>query len=113
MKVDRDKYVQTQEAGNAAENMDTIYHESRHGEQWWNIGRLLAGLYDMDGAAINKQTSLKLDIAERGGTATHLGVQRADGRRAAVVRADLRRVTVARWRRSAARGRRGRGRRSA
>ncbi len=63
VKVNRDKYVQTQEAGNAAENMDTIYHESRHGEQWWNIGRLLAGLYNMDGAAINKQTNLKLEIA--------------------------------------------------
>ncbi len=61
--VDRGKYDQAQEAGDAAENMDTIYHESRHGEQWWTIGRLLAGLYDMDGAAINAQTNLNLEIA--------------------------------------------------
>lgn len=63
VKVDRAKYIQQQDAGNAAENMDTIYHESRHGEQWWTIGRLMAGLYDMDGAAINAKTSLKLEIA--------------------------------------------------
>ncbi|MDP9465117.1 MAG: peptidoglycan-binding protein [Actinomycetota bacterium] len=61
--VNRAMYDQAQEAGNAAENMDTVYHESRHGEQWWTIGRLLAGLYDMDGAAINAHTGLKLEIA--------------------------------------------------
>jgi peptidoglycan hydrolase-like protein with peptidoglycan-binding domain len=62
--VDRTMYVNAQEAGNAAENMDTIYHESRHAEQWWTIARLMAGLYEMDGAAINAQTSLKQDIAD-------------------------------------------------
>jgi peptidoglycan hydrolase-like protein with peptidoglycan-binding domain len=62
--VNRAMYVQAQEAGNAAENMDTIYHESRHGEQWWTIARLMAGLYEMDGAAINTQTGLKQDIAD-------------------------------------------------
>ena len=61
--VNRDLYVKAQESGEAAENMDTIYHESRHGEQWWTIARLLAGLYDMDGAAINAHTELNLDIA--------------------------------------------------
>jgi peptidoglycan hydrolase-like protein with peptidoglycan-binding domain len=61
--VNRDLYVKAQESGEAAENMDTIYHESRHGEQWWTIGRLLAGLYDMDGPAINAHTELNLDIA--------------------------------------------------
>ncbi|MPZ84217.1 MAG: hypothetical protein GEV28_28975 [Actinophytocola sp.] len=63
--VNRDLYVQAQEAGSAAENMDTIYHESRHAEQWWTIARLLAGLYDMDGAAINARTELNLDIANQ------------------------------------------------
>lgn len=63
--VNRDLYVKAQESGEAAENMDTIYHESRHGEQWWTIGRLLAGLYDMDGAAINAHTELNLDIANQ------------------------------------------------
>lgn len=63
--VNRDKYVTTQDNGDAAENMDTIYHESRHGEQWWTIARLLAGLYDMDGAAINARTELNLDIANQ------------------------------------------------
>lgn len=62
--VDRAMYLQAQEAGNAAENMDTIYHESRHAEQWWTIARLMAGLYEMDGAAINARTGLKLEIAE-------------------------------------------------
>lgn len=63
--VNRDLYVKAQESGEAAENMDTIYHESRHGEQWWTIGRLLAGLHDMDGAAINAHTELNLDIANQ------------------------------------------------
>lgn len=61
--VNRDLYVKAQENGEAVENMDTIYHESRHSEQWWTIGRLLAGLYGMDGAAINTRTGLNLDIA--------------------------------------------------
>jgi peptidoglycan hydrolase-like protein with peptidoglycan-binding domain len=61
--VNRAMYVQAQEDGDAHENMTTIYHESRHGEQWWTIARLLAGLYDMDGAAINAHTELNLDIA--------------------------------------------------
>ena len=62
--VDRATYDRLQAAGDAAENMDTIYHESRHAEQWWLIARVMAGLYDMDGAAINTKTSLKLEIAE-------------------------------------------------
>lgn len=45
--------------------MDTIYHESRHAEQWWTIGRLLAGRYDMDGAAINARIELNRDIADQ------------------------------------------------
>jgi peptidoglycan hydrolase-like protein with peptidoglycan-binding domain len=61
--VDRAMYVKAQEDANAAENMDTIYHESRHAEQWWAIARLMAGLYEMDGAAINTKTGLKLEIA--------------------------------------------------
>ena len=61
--VDRAMYEQAQADGQAEENMDSIYHESRHGEQWWTIGRVLAGLYDMDGAAINAHTGLKIDIA--------------------------------------------------
>ncbi|GAB1510043.1 peptidoglycan-binding domain-containing protein [Actinophytocola sp. KF-1] len=61
--VNRDLYVKAQDSGEAVENMDTIYHESRHSEQWWTIARLLAGLYDMDGAAINAHTGLNLDIA--------------------------------------------------
>lgn len=61
--VNRDLYTNAQNNGDAAENMDTIYHESRHSEQWWTIGRLLAGLYNMDGAAINARTGLRLDIA--------------------------------------------------
>jgi hypothetical protein len=61
--VNRDLYVKAQENGEAVENMDTIYHESRHSEQWWTIARLLAGLYDMDGAAINTRTGLNIDIA--------------------------------------------------
>jgi hypothetical protein len=61
--VDRAMYIKAQEDANAAENMDTIYHESRHAEQWWAIARLMAGLYEMDGAAINTKTGLKLEIA--------------------------------------------------
>jgi peptidoglycan hydrolase-like protein with peptidoglycan-binding domain len=61
--VNRDLYVKAQDSGEAVENMDTIYHESRHSEQWWTIARLLAGLYEMDGAAIHARTGLNLDIA--------------------------------------------------
>ncbi len=63
--VNRDLYVKAQENGEAVENMDTIYHEARHSEQWWTIARLLAGLYDMDGAAINARTELNIDIANQ------------------------------------------------
>jgi peptidoglycan hydrolase-like protein with peptidoglycan-binding domain len=62
--VNRPMYEQAQADGRAAENMDTVYHESRHGEQWWTIARVLAGLYDMDAQAIHDHTQLKLEIAE-------------------------------------------------
>jgi peptidoglycan hydrolase-like protein with peptidoglycan-binding domain len=40
-----------------------VYHEARHAEQWWTIARLLAGLHDLDGAAIAAQTGIRSDIA--------------------------------------------------
>jgi len=61
--INRDLYLGAQERGEAVENMDTIYHESRHSEQWWTIARLLAGLHGLDGAAIHARTGLNLDIA--------------------------------------------------
>jgi peptidoglycan hydrolase-like protein with peptidoglycan-binding domain len=62
--VNQDKFRQAQESGDAVENMDTIYHESRHAEQWWTIGRYLAGINGWDGAAINAHTNLNLDVAK-------------------------------------------------
>lgn len=62
--VDRADYDAFQARGDAAENMNSVYHEARHAEQFWTVARVLAGLYDMDAAAINTATDIKTEIAE-------------------------------------------------
>lgn len=62
--VDQPAYDAFQDAGEAGQNMNSLYHEGRHAEQFWTVGRVLAGLYDMDAAAITAATSLHPDIAD-------------------------------------------------
>jgi len=61
--VDRADYDAFQAAGEADQNMNSVYHEARHAEQFWTVARVLAGLYDMDADAITAQTQIRNDIA--------------------------------------------------
>lgn len=63
--IDRTNYDAFQAAGDAGENMNSVYHEARHAEQFWIVARVLAGLYDMDGAAITAATQIRSDIADQ------------------------------------------------
>ena len=40
-----------------------VYHEARHAEQWFQIARLLAGLHDLDAAAIHTAMQIPEEVA--------------------------------------------------
>lgn len=44
--------------------LDTIYHESLHAEQWFNIARLMAGLDGLDAATVSERTGIPAHVCD-------------------------------------------------
>ncbi len=62
------EHAETLTADQQQQIAGAVYHEARHAEQWWTIARLMAGLHDLDGAAIASATGIRSDIANLAAT---------------------------------------------